>query len=667
MNNTVTFKVAGNDVISFIDKIKAKNTEMTNQMISEAQKQSSSSRDQLKMIEDQIKAIERRNRLESAASRENLQNQRDLMKSKNSEDYSARVEEINNNTNLSKFQRVRQIGDASAAKDIKDEEVDKTYKEQISVQREQERQQVTQTKLLRDNIETIKTTANTQLSQLRKNNGELVDELDKNSTPIEDLSKRLAEDRYEEEKGKRGKDGKGDNVFGSLLSVDSLNKFLNTVQTFTSTQNGFDLIKPASQGIGQILGGVIGGIIGTFIEPGGGTMIGAGLGSSIGSTIGGGVGEFEQRRAMAAQDFLRNKYSYEATTGTSVSGIPDTAGMGVSAADFLASMKQMAVASGSMQRAAENTKVGIALQKGVGVSQETTTQFLHLFRGTQKDVSNLVAGVMNKGRNGVFAGGDNTFLNEFLGRMASLQNQMQQNTESVATGATYDILTKFDKLGGAFSVRDSRSAGLVGQINNALVNPTSDNANVLSMLALRKNNPNMGMADLMMEREKGLSSPAYFKALLSQVDQMGGDDQFKRMNIAGLFGVNQSAAKRIFDGRDQLMKGDISQKGLEDLYKGDFQGVAEGKTTAIEKNTADISNGLLSSWYTTMDAMQSSFQIAMESAFNGATIEMKNGSISFSSGPISNVLKTKKSTLPTTKSPAFKFFGNQISDASGAQ
>lgn len=207
MNNTVTFKVAGNDVISFIDKIKAKNTEMTNQMISEAQKQSSSSRDQLKMIEDQIKAIERRNRLESAASRENLQNQRDLMKSKNSEDYSARVEEINNNTNLSKFQRVRQIGDASAAKDIKDEEVDKTYKEQISVQREQERQQVTQTKLLRDNIETIKTTANTQLSQLRKNNGELVDELDKNSTPIEDLSKRLAEDRYEEEKGKRGKDG----------------------------------------------------------------------------------------------------------------------------------------------------------------------------------------------------------------------------------------------------------------------------------------------------------------------------------------------------------------------------------------------------------------------------------------------------------------------------
>lgn len=645
MNNTVTFKVAGNDVISFIDRIKSKSDELTNKMLADAKQQSNSSREQLKLVEDQVKALERRNRVEAEATRGILRERRDALKQQNEIEFQAKSANIQARTDLGTGKKNTMIGDAAAARDIKDEHVDKEYRDQLIALREQERQSVMQSKLLKDNIETIKSTSNIQLAQLKRNNGELVDELDKNATPMQELAKDIAEEKYHDKTKDPKEEKQGPGFLSSMLSVENLNKFLNNAQTFTSTQNGFDLIKPASTGIGQIVGGLLGGIIGTLIEPGGGTIMGAGIGGSLGSTIGGGVGEFEQRRAMAAQDFLKARYGYEATTQRSIDHIGNTANMGLSASEFMQVMKQVAVASGSSKRANENALDVVSMQKGLGISQETSQQFLTLFRGTQKDISNLVAGVMEKGKNGLFAGGDYTFLNEFLGKMANLQSSLRQNTDDVSTGAAYDILNRFNSLGGAFRASDPRSSGLINQINNALVHPSSDAGNALSFMALRQSNPNMGIADLMMEREKGLSSPTYLKSMLQYIDMMGGDDQFKRMNIAGLLGVNQAAAKRIYDNRKLLMSGKISSEEIEKYTSGDFQKLAESKTTPIEKNTADIANGMLGQWYDTLDAMQDSFKVAMESAFAGATIEMKNGSIKFTGTPKQNAAPSGKAVM----------------------
>jgi hypothetical protein len=640
-NNTVTFKVAGNDVLSFMDRMKSKAAELTSNMLSNAQREAVSSKEQLKIVEDQIKAIERKTRIETEGARQSARVNRDQLKEKNKDDHETRVAAIKADSSLSSGMKGRKISESRETAEIGNEHADKGYKEELTSLREQERNGILQTKLLKDNIETIKQSTTVQVSQLRKNNGELVDELDKNATPMEEFARTAALEKYDDEKKTGKKERNGESMFGSLLGVDNINKLLGTMQTFTSTQNGFDLIKPASQGVGQIVGAIAGGLIGMLAGPGG-AVVGAGIGGSIGSTIGGGVGEFEQRRAMAAQEFLHSKFAYEATTQKSMPGIPDNTSLGVAASEYLATLKQIAVATGSTQRAVENTNDVIEMQKGVGISQDTSSQFITLFRGTQKDISNLVTGVMEKGKSGMFAGGDYTFLNEMLQKMGSLQQMMQNNTEHVSTGASYDIINKFSALGGAFRAVDPRSAGLIGQVNNALVNPSSDSGNAMSLMALRKANPNMGIADLMMEREKGLSSPLYLRSMLEQVESMGGNDQFKRMNIAGLFGVNQSAAKRIFDGRKGLMSGKVSSDEIEDMISGNFRGAAAERTTPIEKNEASIKNSLLSDWTLTLDAMQDSFKIAMESAFNGATIQMNNGTITFGGQVKQNKIKSGK-------------------------
>lgn len=655
MNNVVTFKVAGNDVLSFMDRVKSKAAELTSDMLSNAQREAVSSREQLKIVEDQIKALERKNRIESEVARQSARQNRDFSKEANIEAHNARVAAIQADPNLGMGMKSRQITASRETMETANEQIDKDYKAFLASQRESERQDVLQTKLLKDNIETIKQSTTAQVSQLRKNNGELVDEMNENATPMEEFARNAARERYEEEKASGKKDkGKGESVFGSLLGVDNINRLLGTMQTFTSTQNGFDLIKPASQGTGQIVGAVLGGLVGMLTGPAG-AAIGAGIGGTLGSTIGGGIGELEQRRALAAQEFLSNKYGYEATTQKAMPVIPDASGIGVSAAEYLATLKQIAVSTGSTQRAVETTNDVLEMQKGAGISQEVSNQFITLFRGTQKDLSNLVGGVMQKGRSGLFAGGDYTMLNEVLQKMAALQTSMQQNAEKVTTGATFDVLNRFNALGGAFKTTDPRSMGLINQINSSLVNPGSDAGNALSLMALRQNNPKLGIADLLMEREKGLSSPAYLSAMLQQVEAMGGDEQFKRMNIAGLLGVNQSAAKRIYEGRAGLMSGKISAEEIEENYLADFKGAATGRTTAIEKNEASIKNGLIADWRLTLSAMQESFKAAMTSAFNGATIELKNGSISFSGQPIKqNNVKSGKAA-PITLSPMSQY------------
>lgn len=638
MNNTVTFKVAGNDVLSFMDKMKSKADVLTTEMINNAKKQTDSAKDQLKTVEDQIKAIERKNKIEAEGNRQKAANDR-----------RDRVDELEaaRTTALSKLPstqgRNKPFTDAveknrQRINDNIDAQIEAEkgkYRDAVHGSREQERQATLQTKLMRDNIEAIKSTSNAELNQMRKGDDSIVEELGENATPMQQMARDIAEERYDKEKSdkeekedKKGRPG----LFAELMSVENLNRFLNTASRFAGTQNGFDLIQPASQGIGQIAGSIIGGIIGTLIEPGGGTLVGAGIGGSIGSTIGGGVGEFEQRRAMAAQDFLGAKYRLEATTQRQVNGIPDMSNMGVSAAQYFDSMRGTATAAGTANRGIENTNDMLEMEKGLGVGKDVSMQLLTLFRGTSKDISNLVGGIMAKDRNSVFGGGDYTFLNEFMGKFVQLQTQLRSSAEDVHTGTTLDILNRFDKVGGMFSARDPRSSGLISQINNALVNPGTDSLKAYSMLALRQANPNMNLADLMVERGKGLSSPTYLKSMLGYVDMLGGDESTKRLNIAGMFGINDAAAKRLYQNKDALMSGQMSQEDIERLTSSDFKSAAEGKTTALEKNTASIQNALLSDWTMTLDKMQEAFKVAMESAFNGATIEMKNGQITFAPG-----------------------------------
>ena len=64
-DNSISFKVNDVGVSSFIDKLKNKSSELTSEMIKDAQKQTSVAKEQIKLVEEKIKALERQTKLES--------------------------------------------------------------------------------------------------------------------------------------------------------------------------------------------------------------------------------------------------------------------------------------------------------------------------------------------------------------------------------------------------------------------------------------------------------------------------------------------------------------------------------------------------------------------------------------------------------------------------
>lgn len=637
-NNTVNFKVAGNEVFSFMDKVKQKSDQLTNDMISNAQKQGVSAKDQLKLIEDQIKALQRKNQIEAEGGRQTARDSKNGQYSTIEEERQKSLSRLSSDPKHKDFtDRLRSTINEKA--DAKITDVDKQYRDQLTALREQERQSILQTKLLKDNVESVKMTSTQEIAQMKTGTMLTVDELDKDAKPMDKLARELAVEKAS--KGDTNSDEDKDakpGLFQKLVGVQQVEGLLKTMQTFTSTQNGFDLIKPAATGAGQIAGAILGGVLGGLLGGPGGAMAGAEGGSIIGSAIGGMGGELEQKRLMAVQNYLGARNRLGATTGDDnfANNTPDTTSMGVAPTEYLNLLRQVSITMGTTQKAMENTNSVIALEKGVGVSKETTGSLLTLFRGTQKDVSGLVSAVMDKGANGVFQGKDYTFLNEFMQRFADLQKTLMSSSADVHTGTVYSTLDYFNNLGGPFGLRDFRSQGLISNIQGSLSSPQGDSSKALALLSLRRLNPTAGVADLQEMMEGGLNTPGYLQAMVRGIHSMGGGEQFERMRLQGTLGISAYASHYIYSHMNDVLNGKISGADIDQLSKTtDFQTLAEQRTTDLEKSTAGIDMSLLlPSWTDATSKMKDAFFNAVNNAFNGASIQMDGATLKFSPGTV---------------------------------
>lgn len=599
-SSTVTFKVAGNDVISYMDKMKQKADQLTSDMIGNAKRQSDAAKDQLKTLEDQLKAIERKNRIESEAARRNVTTQRDDKIKSIEANYGGNPEVASAKINIAN----------SNAKD------------QLQAIREQERQAALQTKLMRDNIETIKMTSNAEVIQMRKGDDGIIDELDKDASPMERLTRDLAEQKYTEEQERQHKDKKEErpeSTMGGFLKAMALERGLGLASQMPSAKNELDFVKPMMSMIGMGIGGLMGNlmdaanikILGTGL---GNTSFGA-LGTQLGEKAGEFFGQAMERSYKGRDELTSSNFRLQALTGRNlqVDGFGNANGLGgTGISKVMANLQEYGLdfkEASEMQykiAQAKGTSVGmgrdsenmVAVERAMAVSQETSTALMEMRRNYSQDFMKLVGGIAQKGAGNIFAGGDRTFLNEFIGKnFISLQRELlKQGANNVSSGATFDILRRFNDVGGPFAARDYRSSGLISQINGSLVNPNSDQTKAMSFLALRGANPGMGIADLMVEREKGLSSPTYMKNMMQQIDRMGGDDQFKRMNLAGMFGISNTAAQKLWQNRSSIMDGSISQEELAGTGAYGEEGIREtgrSQTSRYSKSTAEIQNAFI--------------------------------------------------------------------------
>ena len=462
---------------------------------------------------------------------------------------------------------------------------------------------------------------------MRRGDEALVDAVDESDEPANRLANQLASQQHIEEQareGERDRD-KRENPMLAMANGVMIDRIGAMVANIPQTRNELDYVKPKLALAGTLMGGLAGNLIDMVT---GSKVLGTGIGQTqfgaLGIQIGEKLGEFAgsaiERSFQSREELTTSNYALQAligkdlgmagfrvgdgSTGTISKYDQDYSRYGLDYKETSRLMYETASRKGSSSQLGRDSENIVAMQQGWGVKQDTSMSMLELVRSNRdgdKNLVNIIGGVLQKGQGTIFKDGDRAFLNEFLMRNYSqLQKTLLSTQSRVSSGTTMDILGRFNSIGGEFSAQDSRSTGLINQIQGSLANPNSDNMKALAFTVMRRKNPKMGIAGLLEEQQKGLASPTYLKSMLGSIDEMGGDRDMRIMNVAGMFGLqdNMAAARRIYDNRGKLMSGQISLaelKGTGAYSQDSVRQLGEEQTGKYTKSTAEIENAFIDS------------------------------------------------------------------------
>ena len=145
-------------------------------------------------------------------------------------------------------------------------------------------------------------------------------------------------------------------------------------------------------------------------------------------------------RALSFQVMRRNN------PGLGIAGILEGQQKGLGSPAYLRSML-----------GAVDSMGGDTDEHGLGVSKETSYALMELQRSSKesdKDFLRTLTGILESGKDNIFKE-DRAYLNEFVVRnFSQVQRELLKTQSAVSSGTTFDILRRFDSLGGEFSARD---------------------------------------------------------------------------------------------------------------------------------------------------------------------------------------------------------------------
>jgi hypothetical protein len=616
----VTFAANGAALTSFIESVQQKSAALTANAIKNAQLETSSSKEQLRIITQQISALERKNALESQASRLVLGRGREEALSRNRDEFEGRKNEIFGNKSLTENEKKEKITALEGSEKSGADKIKNDYRENLLASKEQARESRLQTQLSRESIQTAKEAARETIRSIQvgdKTLASVYESVGHERTEEEGLTLGLIEEGLRGKKSNEDREEptkKKESIFGSILGVENLNAVTGGVSQLAQTKNGFDVL-PA---IGEMTGTITGTLLGMLFGQGEATGKVTGMAAKA-------AAEFLRDKALAREDLGKARNRYNAITGSDP-GIADTEKIGVGITQFMQQQSDYARKRGYGAESLNTTREALYAEKGFGVDQSTSAGLIEIQRSSKesnRDLAKLISGIAEKGRGGIFQGNDMTFMNELIGRFSNLQREMLKTSETVPTGLTMDILNKFNSVGGAWSARDPRSAGYINTVQESLSEPGSDNMRALGYRILAEANPNMTPFDLREEMQKGIAAKGYLSGVLKYVDRVGGDE---KQNLAGAFpGLPLSAVRRLYENREGLENGSLSMDELQAKFPIDFKARAEARTNTLEKNTAEVANGQLKDTFGTVGAMADAIQSAIKASLSGAVITMENG------------------------------------------
>lgn len=558
----VTFTGVDSGVSNMMARFREDSKQLTNELIRDAQQYSNTSREQVQYIEEQIRAIERRNRVDVQGQRVIAERQR----------------ESGTITQEQYQQQVSQIGVTQRSDDL-------------------------QIALLRELIDTVRTTAREEIKEDRKGVQDQIREFQRREGKG-DLGaysdEELFKIRYQQDllgMGSQDQPGaRGGSVFGGVLGANLVNRLGGLVQQVPQAQTQLDLLRPAI-GIASAAGGATLGTLADVFTAGQSEF------QIIGAELGEQVGQFY------AEALMRTLTSREALnvaslrlraitgrggefSGAGALGLPN---LGLDRIQEAELASRVAGIIGTSRGLAGQTYDFQALQTGFGFDEGTVARRFALERLGQANTAVEISRIFQIAQQqGFFRGGDQTTFIDLIRNQTSLIEQFSQTATMVDPNQATRTLLEFNRIGGMFATRDPRSMQLIGGINQSLANPQNQFTQAANYQVLRRLDPSASLFDLMRMQQQGLQTPGFLRGVIGDVTRMGGGEDFQRLMLSQrLQGVPLDAIDTLFRQRGRL--DEVSDEDLMGIT-GDVGMVrrrAAENVTRLTRDRAEITNAFI--------------------------------------------------------------------------
>lgn len=542
----VIFEAQDNGVSSTQDKLRKGAEEWARSLIRGARDFSTSGKEVIKYLEEEIKLIERRDQLNARARKV--------------------TSEADYNRKMARTPEYMQGG------------VTKEYKADQQKITEEGRLDALQVDLLRELIDTVKQTAREEIREDRKT-----------------VEEKLGKDKSV------GRLGIGDDED----ELEALKKTLqyegigNVKESETSEKNRFKFGAAAGRGFNAAAN------VGT--QPNEFFMMAAIL--AMIPIVGAGLSQIGGKAFASAQEYETSTGAYGGITGESIASHSGwkTGALGSGYNKYGLSASQATDRGVAFARARGemgpdfwgSMEANTKMIKGFGLSEGDLLQNEKLGRGGRFLGSavpmNLYSSLLDQN---LMKGEDTSLLPEYLQLMNQLGQQQIEVLGSIDQGVNTKMITAIAGMGGSMANPENLKR-LIPSFQQGLSRPVNAGVRALQLHTLQQANPSMSLLELEMQQEKGLAGMdgEYLNKFLGVLKTRGGGgrDMFIR-NIAGAFGTSLNIASEVADG---FTRGDLNPKQMKSLMeKGvdksgniskSLEDRATGNTGELAKSTAFIS------------------------------------------------------------------------------
>lgn len=512
-----------------------------NTILSNAKKYTETLKEQTTYINAQIKALEKKAKLESSQANKNLNETNELWLHANPRDkdrYSGRAQEIRKGLDDSKavLDMLKNIYQEERRHTSAAEKAEKINNSQ-SLSSEQRHQAMKS--LARQEVRENKEGVRKKIISAEKSD---YADLDPQSAEKLMYQKSLIGGKQEGSKG-------DNNVFAAIVGANIIQQIANALQTAGGAKTG-------EQGLNSLVSAIpyVGGLASTVLE----------------------------RNREEQQNTGLSQYKLQAVTGSKFTGsdIPDHSDFGYSKRADFSILGNLIAASGTTKGYGKNLEQARVLDRGLGLSTETITQIVKDIRTTRSsaDITQIASDVL---RANPELRKEQTKFTEILSQTSQLTNQLASQGENVNIRDSAGIVGSLRSIGGSFADPILGPQRMMS-INSSLTNPGSEFQKARSFGVLSKLNPGASYFQLLEAQEKGIGQKGYLSGILKQFSKEGGNEENTALQVMTNLGIPASTARKLVqEYRKNPKKFDSFTGGKNDIDR------ILGLTDRAKENTSN--------------------------------------------------------------------------------